>query len=564
MKRIPKTAFAVAMGLLVLLHVWLVVLYKDGVVGTAWCLLPAATAIAMCLITKEVFSSLLFGSLSGAILMMSSNELVDIPGKVILCIIGGGEKDVGLINILSSSWNVGILLFLFSLGILVDLVNKSGGRVAFTRLLTSRIKNRRGTQLLTMLVGCICFIDDYFNCLIVGTVMRPVTDSHKISRAKLAYLVDATAAPVCMIVPLSSWVAAVSGYVETEQITGVDLFFKQIPYNFYSLLTLLMIVLIAILNVDFGPMLRHERNAQLNNNVFSSNDRPYEDAEKRENEYVTGAVRDFLVPIFAMTLFCLGGILYTGGFFEGGGFLSSFAASDAARGLALGGTLTCVFTFVYFRIRRSVSFVDSMNAIPNGIKHMAVPVAILVLAWLFGSIARQGLGIGDFFATFISGFEAYVKFLPAFFFLLACFIAFATGTSWGTIAILAPIVVSILNYSANPTTCVIGLSAVCAGAVCGDHSSPISDTSIMASTGAHCSLMDHVITQLPYVMLVVGISFVGYLLTGFVQSQIVCFFMTGVLLMASLLVIKAVLSVWHVGLFEEMAEANGDVGDDDK
>lgn len=564
MKRIPKTAFAVAMGLLVLLHVWLVVLYKDGVVGTAWCLLPAATAIAMCLITKEVFSSLLFGSLSGAILMMSSNELVDIPGKVILCIIGGGEKDVGLINILSSSWNVGILLFLFSLGILVDLVNKSGGRVAFTRLLTSRIKNRRGTQLLTMLVGCICFIDDYFNCLIVGTVMRPVTDSHKISRAKLAYLVDATAAPVCMIVPLSSWVAAVSGYVETEQITGVDLFFKQIPYNFYSLLTLLMIVLIAILNVDFGPMLRHERNAQLNNNVFSSNDRPYEDAEKRENEYVTGAVRDFLVPIFAMTLFCLGGILYTGGFFEGGGFLSSFAASDAARGLALGGTLTCAFTFVYFRIRRSVSFVDSMNAIPNGIKHMAVPVAILVLAWLFGSIARQGLGIGDFFATFISGFEAYVKFLPAFFFLLACFIAFATGTSWGTIAILAPIVVSILNYSANPTTCVIGLSAVCAGAVCGDHSSPISDTSIMASTGAHCSLMDHVITQLPYVMLVVGISFVGYLLTGFVQSQIVCFFMTGVLLMASLLVIKAVLSVWHVGLFEEMAEANGDVGDDDK
>ncbi|MCQ2103598.1 MAG: Na+/H+ antiporter NhaC family protein [Fibrobacter sp.] len=564
MKRIPKTAFAVAMGLLVLLHVWLVVLYKDGVVGTAWCLLPAATAIAMCLITKEVFSSLLFGSLSGAILMMSSNELVDIPGKVILCIIGGGEKDVGLINILSSSWNVGILLFLFSLGILVDLVNKSGGRVAFTRLLTSRIKNRRGTQLLTMLVGCICFIDDYFNCLIVGTVMRPVTDSHKISRAKLAYLVDATAAPVCMIVPLSSWVAAVSGYVETEQITGVDLFFKQIPYNFYSLLTLLMIVLIAILNVDFGPMLRHERNAQLNNNVFSSNDRPYEDAEKRENEYVTGAVRDFLVPIFAMTLFCLGGILYTGGFFEGGGFLSSFAASDAARGLALGGTLTCAFTFVYFRIRRSVSFVDSMNAIPNGIKHMAVPVAILVLAWLFGSIARQGLGIGDFFATFISGFEAYVKFLPAFFFLLACFIAFATGTSWGTIAILAPIVVSILNYSENPTTCVIGLSAVCAGAVCGDHSSPISDTSIMASTGAHCSLMDHVITQLPYVMLVVGISFVGYLLTGFVQSQIVCFFMTGVLLMASLLVIKAVLSVWHVGLFEEMAEANGDVGDDDK
>jgi len=564
MKRLPKIVLISTISFLLLIHVWLVLVYDNGVVGTAWCLLPAATAIVMCLITKEVFSSLVYGSLSGAVLMMSSYDLVQMPYKAILCIVGGDGNGVGLLDILSNSSNMGIILFLVTAGVVVDLANRSGGRAAFTRWLSSRIKNRRGALLFTLILGMLCFIDDYFNCLTVGTVMRPVTDSHKISRAKLAYLVDSTAAPICMLAPLSSWVAAVSGYVETDKVNGVDLFFQQIPYNFYCLLTILMIIIISLLNIDFGPMLRHESNAQLNDDVFSTEDRPFEDTEQKEDSERVGSILDFFVPIVSLCVFSLIGILFTGGIFKGLDFLAAFAESDAAKGLALGGVLTCIFTHVYFLIRRSVSFMDSMKAIPEGVKHMVVPITILTLAWLFGNIARQGLGLGDFFATFMSDFETYVKFLPAFIFLLACLMAFATGTSWGTIAILAPIAVSILDYAHNPTTCVIGLSAVCAGAVCGDHSSPISDTSIMASTGAHCSLMDHIWTQLPYVLLVVVISFIGFLLTGFVQSRIVCLFMTGVLLFAALLVIKAVVSVQHVGLFEEMAEANGDIADSEK
>lgn len=558
MENTSKKVFAVAVSVLILLHVWLVVIYQNGVVGSVWCLLPAATAITMCLITREVFSSLVFGSVSGSMLMMSSNDILDVPYKMVLCIVGGDGNGVGLLDILSNSGNMGIILFLVMAGIIVDLVNRSGGRMAFTSKLSSHVKNRRGALLFTLLLGLVCFIDDYFNCLSVGTVVRPVTDSHKISRAKLAYLVDSTAAPVCMVAPLSSWVAAVSGYVETDKVNGIDLFLQQIPYNFYCLLTILMIVLISLLNIDFGPMLKHEANAQLNNDVFSTEDRPFDDSERKESQEVAGSIWDFIVPVVALFGFSLGGILFTGGIFSGESFLDAFANSDATKGLAMGGLVTCAFAIVYFRIRRSVSFMGSMKSIPEGVKHMVTPITILTMAWLFGNIARQGLGIGDFFATFISGVDAYVKFLPAFIFLLACFMAFATGTSWGTIAILAPIVVSIFDYSVTPTTCVIGLSAVCAGAVCGDHSSPISDTSIMASAGAHCSLMDHVVTQLPYVVLVVVISFAGFLLTGFVQSQIVCLFMTGVLLMAALLVIKAVVSVRHVGLFEEMAEADGD------
>lgn len=554
--RLHINFFALVVGFLILLHVLLVSEF-NGVSGTAWCLLPAVTAIALCLVTKEVFSSLIYGSFSGAILLMSTEPLQDVPYKAVLCLVGGDGNGVGLIDILSNPGNVSLILFLVTTGIVVDLVNRNGGRAAFTCWLSDRVKNRRGALFFTLLLGIVCFIDDYFNCLTVGNVMRPVTDSHKISRAKLAYLVDSTASPICMIAPLSSWVAAVSGYVETDKINGVDLFIQQIPYNFYSILTILFIVIISFFNIDFGPMLRHESNAQLNGDVFSTDGRPFDDIEKKSNDRV-GSIWDFTIPILALCVFCLLGILYTGGIFKGVGFLEAFAASEASKGLALGGVLTCIFSHFYCRLRHTVSFVEGMKSISEGVKRMATPICILTLAWLFGSIARQGLGIGEFFASFVGGFEAYVKFLPAFIFLLACFMAFATGTSWGTVAILAPIAVSILDYSHNPTTCVIALSAVCAGAVCGDHSSPISDTSIMASSGAHCSLMEHIVTQLPYVLLVVVVSFAGYVLTGFVQSQVICLFMTGVLLFAALLVIKAFVAVRHVGLFEEMSQANGD------
>lgn len=564
MNWIRRHKFVGAISFFIVLHIWLLLVYEEGMVGSVWCLLPAITAISMCVVTKEVFSSLLYGCFSGAILMMSTNDLADIPGKALLCMVGGDGSNVGLLDILGNSSNLGIILFLVSVGIVVDLVNRSGGRLAFTLWLSSHVKNRRGALLFTLLLGVVCFIDDYFNCLTVGTVVRPVTDSHKISRAKLAYLVDSTAAPVCMIAPLSSWVAAVSGYVETDKINGIDLFFMQIPYNFYCLLTILMIVFISLLNIDFGPMLRHEANAQLNDDVYSTHDRPFEDEEKKESLEHVGSMWDFIIPVVALCVCSLVGILATGGLFDGVGFLDAFANSDASKGLAVGGFVTNIFAHFYFRLRQSVSFADSMKSIPDGIKQMVVPIAILTLAWLFGNIARQGLGIGIFFTTFIGDFGAYVKFLPAFIFLLACFMAFATGTSWGTIAILAPIVVSILNYAQTPSTCVIGLSAVCAGAVCGDHSSPISDTSIMASTGAHCSLMDHIVTQFPYVVLVVCISFIGFLMTGFVQNQVICLFMTAILLMASLLVIKAIVMVRHVGLFEEMADANGDFSDIDE
>lgn len=556
MGKFNRNLFAVFFGFFILLHVWLVVIYPDGVVGSFWSLLPALVVISMCLITKEVFSSLFYGCFSGAILMVSDSDLVDIPFNVLTCLVGGNGNKVGLIDVLSDSWNVGILIFLAALGILTDLLGKSGARAAFTKWTLRHVNSRRSGLLVTLVMGCLIFIDDYFNCLTVGTVMRPVTDANRISRAKLAYLVDSTASPVCMLVPLSSWVAAVSGYVSTEQVNGIDLFICQIPYNFYSILTLVMIVLISILNIDFGPMLIHERNAQLNNDVFTTELRSYEESESNEKERADGSYLDFIVPILVLIVTCLGGILATGGFFHGNSFINAFAEADASRGLVFGSLMTCVFMHFYCRVRRNVNFVESMLSIPNGVKHMAMPISILILAWLFGSIARNGLGIDVFFSGFVGSFEEYVKFIPAFIFLLSCILAFATGTSWGTIAVMAPIVVSLLNYSENPTTCVIGLSAICAGSVCGDHASPISDTTIMASTGSHCSLMDHVVTQLPYVMLVVAVSFAGFLLTSFVDNPVICLFMTAVLLFAALLIIKSVVFIKNFGLFEELSDAN--------
>lgn len=561
MGKIRKRLLLLATLFFAVLHIWIVASFPLGATGTAFTLLPACVVIVVALITREVFLSLIAGVISGAVIVCSSGDLSSLPRDVLLCIVGGNGNEMGLLDVLSDSWNMGIMIFFLSLGVVVDLVNRCGGRAAFTRALVRRVKNRRGALLSTIVLGCVLFVDDYLNCLIVGTSMRPITDTHKVSRAKLAYLVDSTASPVCMLMPLSSWVAAVSGYVGTDKVNGVDLFFKQIPYNFYCILTLLMVVLISLTNIDFGPMLKHERNAQLNNDVFSSTDRPFEDAERNEVEQRKGSAFDFIIPVLALAIFSLFGILYTGGIFNGQSFLDSFAAADASKGLALGGVSACCFVMLYLRLRRSVSVAETMSAIPNGIKLMAFPIGVLVFAWLFGGIARNGLDMANFFGGILGNVEGYIRFLPAIVFLIAAVLAFATGTSWGTIAIIAPIVVSIMDFGVDPTTCVIGLSAVCGGAVCGDHSSPISDTSVMASTGSHCSLMEHIMTQLPYALLVLAVSFVGYLLTSFVESPVVCLFMTVVLLWAALMVIKSVVSAKHLGLLEEMDEANGSDGD---
>ena len=518
--------------------------------GTFWSLLPPIVAIVLALISKEVYSSLFLGCLVGALLYTQFA-----PWDTIVALVGA---DYGIVSVLADSYNMGIIVFLVTLGIMVDLMNKGGGSEAFGRWAKKTVHTRCGAQLLTMLLGVLIFVDDYFNCLTVGAVMRPVTESHKISRAKLAYVIDSTAAPVCMIAPVSSWAAAVSGYVQSPSINGIELFLKQIPWNYYCLLTLTMIIVISLLNIDYGSMLTHEYNAQVKDDLFTTPERPF----AGDDEYEKGAsgkssILDLLVPVIVLIIICIVSLVYSGGYYDGGlTFMEAFSAADAGAALAIGGLIGCVFTFIYFWLRGAIGFEKSFESVPQGFIQMIAPILILTFAWTLCSFTRNAMYSADFVSNAMANVGDLRMFLPAIIFIIGAAIGFATGTSWGTIGIMAPIVVSVFNYDVEPVLCTIGLAAACSGGVMGDHCSPISDTTIMASAGAHCFHLNHVFTQLPYALTVAGVSFVSFILAGLIQNVFVNLLIAVALMVATLLVIRAIVSKKHAGIFAEMAEAN--------
>ena len=563
-KKSTKIAYFVALGVFIVLLVVLGISYKDAPIliegattpfaGTFWSLLPPIVAIVLALISKEVYSSLFLGCLVGALLV--SNYA---PWETLVQLVEGNN---GIVTTVSDSGNIAIIVFLVVLGIMVDLMNKTGGSEAFGRWAKKAVKTRAGAQLMTMLLGVLIFIDDYFNCLTVGAVMRPVTESHHISRAKLAYVIDATAAPVCMIAPVSSWAAAVSGYVNSESVSGIEMFIKQIPWNYYCLMTLLMIVVISLLNIDFGPMLTHEYNAQVKNDLFTTPERPFEGAD----DYETGSkgkssVLDLLLPVIVLIVTCIVGLIYTGGYYDAeseyvGDFMGAFSNASSGAGLAIGSMLALVFTFIYFWLRGSIGFEKSFESVPNGFIQMISPILILTFAWTLCGLTRYGMNSADFVVNAMSGAGDLAKFLPAVIFIIGAAIGFATGTSWGTIGIMAPIVVQVFDYNTQPILCTIGLAAACSGGVMGDHCSPISDTTIMASAGAHCFHLNHVATQIPYGVTVAAVSFVSFIIAGLVQQVVVCMIIAIVLMIGTLLVIRAVTAKKHKGIFQEMAAAD--------
>ena len=518
--------------------------------GTFWSLLPPIVAIVLALISKEVYSSLFLGCLVGALLYTQFA-----PWDTIVTLVGA---DYGIISVLADGGNMGIIVFLVTLGIMVDLMNKGGGSEAFGRWAKKTVHTRCGAQLLTMLLGVLIFVDDYFNCLTVGAVMRPVTESHKISRAKLAYVIDSTAAPVCMIAPVSSWAAAVSGYVQSPSINGIELFLKQIPWNYYCLLTLLMIVVISVLNIDYGSMLTHEYNAQVKDDLFTTPERPFAGADDYEAPSKgKSSVLDLLVPVIVLIAVCIISLVYSGGYFDGGmTFMAAFSAAEAGPALAIGGLIGCVFTFLYFWLRGAIGFEKSFESVPQGFIQMIAPILILTFAWTLCSFTRNAMYSADFVSNAMANVGDLRMFLPAIIFIIGAAIGFATGTSWGTIGIMAPIVVSVFNYDAEPILCTIGLAAACSGGVMGDHCSPISDTTIMASAGAHCYHLNHVFTQIPYALTVAGVSFVSFILAGLIQNVFVNLLIAVVLMVATLLVIRAIVAKKHAGIFQEMAEAD--------
>ena len=495
--------------------------------NTALSLLPPVIAIALALITKEVYSSLFIGILVGGLLY--SNFSFE---GTLLHVFSGG-----IVTSLSDSYNVGILIFLVILGTMVCLMNKAGGSAAFGRWAKKNIKTRAGAQLASILLGCLIFIDDYFNCLTVGSVMRPITDKHQVSRAKLAYIIDATAAPVCIIAPISSWAAAVSGFAEDGQ--GLNLFIQAIPYNFYALLTIAMMLALVFLNVDFGPMAKFERNAVEHNDLFSGSN-PYAmmDEEIVEDK---GTVMDLVLPIVVLVICCVVGMIYSGGFFSGANFVDAFSNSDASVGLMLGSAFGLLFALIYYFLRRSMTFKEMMGCIPEGFKAMVPAILILTFAWTLKSMTDY-LGAKYFVRDFVRSAEHLQMFLPVIVFIIGCLLAFATGTSWGTFGILIPIVQNV--FSMDHPLAIICISACMAGAVCGDHCSPISDTTIMASAGAQCDHVNHVSTQLPYAISCAAISGVGYLLAGLLASNglpgIIALPASLLLLLGFLLVMKKV------------------------
>ena len=498
--------------------------------STALSLAPPIIAIVLALVTKEVYSSLFIGILSGA-LLYSNFDLIGAIDAIV---------NDGLIANVGDGWNAGILIFLVLLGIMVGLVNAAGGSAAFGRWAKTHVKTKVGAQLATFALGVLIFIDDYFNCLTVGSVMRPVTDGHKISRAKFAYIIDATAAPICMIAPISSWAAAVTSVVGEEN--GLSYFIRAIPYNFYSLLTIVMVITLAIMKLDYGPMARHELNA-MNGDLFSEGSH----VETSDQEVSSrGKVIDLILPVVCLIVFCVVGMLYTGGFFdaESSAYMNlatAFAGSDASAGLSWGALIATILTVIYLVARRVITFKTAMDAIPKGFCAMVPAIIILVFAWTLGGITRSMLG-ADIFVKLAIGAsaEALSSFLPAVIFLIAFGLAFATGTSWGTFGILLPIVITVFNGAGE--IMIIAMSACLAGAVCGDHCSPISDTTIMASAGAQCNHVNHVSTQLPYALTVAGVSTVAYVLAGFIRNWFIVLPIAIALMIATLFVIKAVVS----------------------
>ena len=544
MKRTNKTRMLLAVVLVVAVVASIAVVASaaDGsdvnpFVGTIWSLLPPVVAIGLALITKEVYSSLFLGIAVGAMLYTQGNVL----GAVEHIFIDGFAGSYGEVETISGTltdpWNMGILIFDVFLGAIVAMLNKSGGSTAFGRWAGKNIKSRVAASLCTMGLGCLIFVDDYFNCLTVGSVMRPVTDKHKISRAKLSYLIDATAAPVCIIAPISSWAAAVAGFVpEDAGVNGLTLFLRTIPYNYYALLTLVMMVCLVVMDFDFGPMKKHEENARLNGDLFTEGTRLSEETFD-DTAFPKAKVLDLVLPVVVLVLACMIAMVYTGGGFAGESFVDAFANCDASVSLMLGSFAGLVFAVIYYLARRSMSFKEAMDCIPEGFKAMVPAILILALAWTLKSMTDSLDATGFIEATVAGSAESLKAVLPAVIFLLAVGIAFATGTSWGTFGILIPIVMAVFPEFGSPIQ-TIGIAACLAGAVCGDHCSPISDTTIMASAGGQCDHINHVNTQLPYALTCAAVSFVAYLIAGFIQNVIICLIIAVALMIGTMFLLK--------------------------
>ena len=544
-KKSTKIAYFVALGIFVVLLAILGITFKDAPIiiedattpfaGTFWSLLPPIVAIVLALISKEVYSSLFLGCLVGALLVSNFR-----PWETLVQLV---EGDNGIVTTVADSGNIAIIVFLVVLGIMVDLMNKTGGSEAFGRWAKKTVKSRAGAQLMTMLLGVLIFVDDYFNCLTVGSVMRPVTDRHQISRPKLAYLIDATAAPVCMIAPISSWAAAVSSTAEDLDtgISGIQLFIRAIPYNFYSLLTFVFIITLTLLKFDYGPMRGFEERARNTGDLSGSA------GSTEENANPKGRVIDLVIPVIMLIILCTIGMLYVGGFFGAdtsgctdyaGDFIGAFGNTDAFVGLPWGGIIALVLTVIYLVARRVVGFREAMGCIPKGFQAMISPIIILTLAVSLKT-TLNALGAADYVHDLMyAASEGLYNMLPAVIFLVACVLAFASGTSWGTFGILIPIVTAI--FPSDSALLYIGISACCAGAVCGDHCSPISDTTIMSSAGAQVEHVNHVATQLPYAITVACLSFVCFVFAGFIQNWVVCLAIGVVLTVGTLFAIRNV------------------------
>ena len=499
---------------------------KPALYATFWSLVPPLVAIVLALISKEVYSSLAIGLIFGG--MLASGFNFEGTMKAVF--------EQGMVSVLSSSYNVGILIFLVILGMVVALMNKTGGSDAFGKWASKRIKTRVGAQLTSILLGCLIFIDDYFNCLTVGSVMRPITDKHQVSRAKLAYLIDATAAPVCIISPISSWAAAVTGFVDGED--GFGLFVKAIPFNYSALLTIVMMLVITFWKFDFGPMKIHEENA-MKGDLFTTGEEKFEELDRGGHK--DGKLVDMLFPIISLIVCCVVGMLYTGGIFSGASVVEAFSNCDASVGLSMGSSIALIITLIFYIVRRSLKFSECMDCLPAGFKAMVPAILILTFAWSLKAITDV-LGAKQFVAAMMEHSAAGMQILlPAIIFVVAVCLAFSTGTSWGTFGILIPIVVAVFAGK-DQQMMIISISSCMAGAVCGDHCSPISDTTIMASAGAQSNHINHVNTQLPYAMLVAAVSFVSYIIAAFVRNVVISLVIAVALMVGVLFIIKKVTS----------------------